>query len=143
MIITVKRENAVNGALLGKVYIDGVFFGYSLENDSYKIPVGNYNAGLQYSQKFGKKLLFLDVPGRSGILIHNGNTKDDTRGCIIVASDREGETIKNGLADVLAKIAENQKNIDVRIYNNNGKLWLLAMSGLLAAFLIFGQNNGD
>lgn len=140
MIVTVKRENATNGALLGKVYINGVFFGYSLENENYKIPVGNYNAGLQYSQKFGKKLLFVDVPGRSGILFHNGNTKDDTRGCVIVASERTGETVKNGLAEDLAKIAENEKNIDVRVYNNNGKVWLVALSGLLAAFLIFGQH---
>lgn len=140
MIVTVKRENATNGALLGKVYINGVFFGYSLENENYKIPVGNYNAGLQYSQKFGKKLLFVDVPGRSGILFHNGNNKDDTRGCVIVASERTGETVKNGLAEDLAKLAENEKNIDVRVYNNNGKVWLVALSGLLAAFLIFGQH---
>ena len=137
MIVTIKREREINGALIGKAYVNGAFFGYTLENDSYKIPIGNYSASLRDSQKFGKKLLFLDVPGRSGILVHNGNTKDDTRGCIIIAKDREGETVKNGLADDLAKLAEKENSIDVRIYNDNGKKWLLAMSGLLAALLIF------
>ena len=140
MIVAIKRDSNLNGALLGKVYVNGSFFGYSLENDAYKIPIGNYNAALKDSQKFGKKLLFVDVPGRSGILFHNGNTKDDTKGCVIIASERHGDTVKNGLAEDLAKLAQDEKNIDVRIYNDNGKLWLLALSGLLAAVLIFGQH---
>ena len=79
MIVTVKREKEINGALPGKVFVNGSFFGYSLENAAYKIPVGNYRAALQDSAKFGKKLLFLDVPGRSGILVHNGNTNRKKR----------------------------------------------------------------
>ena len=128
MIVTVKREKEINGALPGKVYVNGSFFGYSLENADYKIPVGNYRAALQDSAKFGKKLLFLDVPGRSGILVHNGNTKD---------------TVKNGLAEDLAELAKNEHDISVRVINDNGKIWLVAMSGLLAALLIFGQTKGD
>ena len=144
MIVTVKREKEINGALPGKVFVNGSFFGYSLENAAYKIPVGNYRAALQDSAKFGKKLLFLDVLGRSGILVHNGNTKDDTRGCIIAARERSSkDTVKNGLAEDLAELAKNQSDISVRVVNDNGKIWLVAMSGLLAAFLIFGQTKGD
>ena len=35
------------------------------------------------------------------------------------------------------------KVISVRVVNDNGKIWLVAMSGLLAAFLIFGQTKGE
>lgn len=49
------------------------------------IAPGIYSIDLHYSPKFGKYMLTLcGVRGRSGILIHSGNTPDDTAGCILV-----------------------------------------------------------
>lgn len=50
------------------------------------IPAGLYKVHPYYSMKFGSCFEVRDVPGRTGILIHQGNTIDDTRGCILVGS---------------------------------------------------------
>lgn len=54
------------------------------------IAPGLYSIDLHYSPKFGKYMLTLcGVRGRSGILIHSGNTPRDTVGCILVGKREE------------------------------------------------------
>lgn len=54
------------------------------------IAPGTYSIDLHYSPKFGKYMLTLcGVRGRSGILIHSGNTPKDTVGCILVGKREE------------------------------------------------------
>lgn len=54
------------------------------------IAPGIYSIDLHYSPKFGKYMLTLcGVRGRSGILIHSGNTPKDTVGCILVGKREE------------------------------------------------------
>lgn len=56
------------------------------------IPEGTYNIVPHKSPKFGHCLLVKDVPDRSNILIHAGNTTKDTKGCLLpgeLASDKE------------------------------------------------------
>lgn len=54
------------------------------------IAPGTYSIDLHYSPKFGKYMLTLcGVSGRSGILIHSGNTPKDTVGCILVGKREE------------------------------------------------------
>jgi len=48
------------------------------------IPSGNYRLTKHISPKFGRCFWVHDVPNRSSILIHAGNTTNDTRGCILV-----------------------------------------------------------
>ena len=54
------------------------------------IPIGKYAVTLEWSPKFsprhnGRRMPLLhDVPGFTGILIHEGNTVEDTSGCILV-----------------------------------------------------------
>ena len=48
------------------------------------IPSGTYSAMRRNSPKFGQVWEILNVPGRSGIFIHWGNTAEDTTGCILV-----------------------------------------------------------
>lgn len=48
------------------------------------IPKGKYKLTWHTSPKFGKVYLVNDVPGRSHILIHQGNSHVDTHGCILV-----------------------------------------------------------
>lgn len=60
------------------------------------IPVGNYNLKVTYSPKFRCNLpLLLDVKGRDGILIHSGNTCDDTLGCILTGVYLQGLVLKH------------------------------------------------
>ena len=47
---------------------------------------------LRHSPRFGAVRAYLDaVPGRSGILLHEGNTVADTRGCVLLGvNDKVG-----------------------------------------------------
>lgn len=101
MIIQVKREQEINGAIPSRVYLDNSFFGYGLENADFLIPAGKYDVTGKRSEKFGTNKLYLTVPGRSGIMFHGGNTRDDFRGCIGVASNRSGDAIAGDLSSEL------------------------------------------
>jgi hypothetical protein len=72
------------------------------------IPLGTYDVVPHVSPKFGKTLLLLDVPDRSEILIHAGNTAKDTRGCILVGEglDLSGALTKSkkALSDLLSLV---------------------------------------
>ena len=49
------------------------------------IPYGKYKITLRKSPRFKRILPYLhDVPHFEGILIHRGNTLEDTAGCILV-----------------------------------------------------------
>lgn len=57
-----------------------------------RIPAGVYDVVIQYSGKFGMVMPFLlAVPGFTGIMIHPGNDKDDTTGCILVGAKYMGD----------------------------------------------------
>lgn len=54
------------------------------------IPYGIYEIIITFSPKFGRELpLLLNVPNFEGIRIHNGTTKDDTWGCLLVGINTE------------------------------------------------------
>ena len=53
------------------------------------IPAGIYTCRHFNSAKFGETFQVCDVPGRSGILFHAGNSVKDTRGCILLGRDCE------------------------------------------------------
>ena len=106
MNILIKRIARKDNYTIGKLYINGQYFCDTLEDKDRglkqsdniitiktkkifgktAIPMGKYNVVLSYSPKFKKILpLVENVKGFSGIRIHQGNTADDTEGCIIVS----------------------------------------------------------
>ena len=48
------------------------------------VPTGAYELSLHNSSRFGRCFILDGVPNRDGILIHSGNTRKDTEGCILV-----------------------------------------------------------
>lgn len=48
------------------------------------IPYGIYRAKTEMHKKFGHCARLFNVPGYEGILVHSGNTPEDTRGCVLV-----------------------------------------------------------
>ena len=97
MHVTLVRTDDDGKRTLGKIFINGVFECFSLE-DTYRsqkvkgqtrIPCGNYNLALRMSPKFtprfNHEMIWLqNVPGFEFILIHPGNKESDTDGCILV-----------------------------------------------------------
>lgn len=101
MQITVLRQPSFGGATVGKLYIDGAFTCYTLEDEvrevagqpvhewkikgNTAIPVGTYRIALQNSPRFGADTMtLLNVPGFEFIRIHAGNTASDTEGCLLL-----------------------------------------------------------
>ncbi len=103
MIITVRRFLAGADATLSEISIDGEFECYGLEDErrdvkvagETRIPPGAYRVGVRtvggfhtrYADRFARfhagMLHVLGVPGFEFILIHVGNTDDDTAGCLL------------------------------------------------------------
>lgn len=79
----------------GIMFVDNIFFGYTLEPQRKRVDetshinrcinTGEYLAKYEYSPKFRQHLIELkNVPNRSEIKIHAGNFSKDTQGCILV-----------------------------------------------------------
>ncbi len=117
MHIVVDRFTSDNDATLSMVTIDGKFECFSTEDEyreekiagETRIPAGVYDIGVRtvggfhsrYSNKFPEfhqgMLQVLDVPDFEYILIHIGNTDDDTAGCLVVGQNAyTGGELKNG-----------------------------------------------
>lgn len=137
MIVKVVREKPVNGAIPSVVYLDGVQYCYGLENDLYKIPTGNYPLYSGYSEKFGKNKLYLSVPGRTGIMFHGGNTKESSKGCLLVGYDRYRDTISGDCSNDLLKLVNDAygrgERIVAKVTDSSNKFaYALITAGVLA-----------
>ena len=106
MVILVDRFISDNDSTISKVMVDGNFVCFGLEDEyreekvskETRIPAGTYRVTLRtegshhsrYSNKFPDfhkgMLQIRDVPNFKWILIHIGNTDEDTDGCLLVGS---------------------------------------------------------
>jgi len=95
MKLLLQREPSTKNSTPGKLFIDGTFECYTLEDivrargvkvyGQTAIPAGTYQVFLTQSLRFKRVLpLLLNVPGFEGIRIHPGNKAEDTDGCILV-----------------------------------------------------------
>ena len=90
------RYAADEWATHGRLFANGEYLCCTLERPWLNnqrsvscIPFGSYTGAVQPSPRFRRDLPeLLDVPGRSQILFHAGNTPDDTQGCILVGLER-------------------------------------------------------
>ncbi len=118
MKLLLKREFLGNDYTVGSLFIDGEYFCDTLEDPvrdidrdgvfkgkeikipgRTAIPYGKYGLTVNYSPKFRRRLpRLLDVPDFEGILIHRGNTADDTSGCILVGENRIKGMVLNSSA---------------------------------------------
>jgi hypothetical protein len=94
MKLYVERKYHKNTYVIGRMFINGKYVCDTLEPPAQKvggcIPEGTYRVKMQHSMKFGKSMPRIEnVPYRSGILIHAGNTVEDTKGCILVGHNTQ------------------------------------------------------
>jgi len=71
------------------------------------VPERVYTVQKHISPKFGECFHVLDVPGRTDILIHKGNYKKDTKGCIL-----PGRTFADLNADGWADVTSSGPTLD-------------------------------
>jgi len=106
MKIDVDRFTSDEDTTISRVMVDGQFVCFSLEDEyreekvvgETRIPAGTYRVTLRteggFHQRYAKRfsefhrgmLHIRDVPNFEFILIHCGNTDEDTAGCLLVGS---------------------------------------------------------
>ena len=133
MRILLQRHALKAGYTIGRMEINGRYFCDTLEDTdrglsaemsedeiaalkvkgATAIPTGTYRIDMQTrSPRFGRVLpRLVSVKGYAGVLIHSGNTADDTEGCILVGLNRErgkliGSRLKLGRLLVLLREAQ-------------------------------------
>ena len=132
--LTLKRIARKATYTIGRLFVNGVYYCDTLEDTDRglrqdmpdyailakkvygqtAIPAGTYRVTMAVSPSFGTRYRFCkgglmplinDVPGFSGVLIHPGNTANDTRGCILVGKNL-----------VVGKVVESQATMEP-LYN--------------------------
>lgn len=138
MKLKLLRYPSVSNYTEGKLYINGVYFCDTLEDTDRGldqsmsefeikrrkiygqtcIPSGEYKVILNMSPRF-KKILprILDVKGFEGVLMHAGNTVQDSSGCILLGTKSSNGVLMNSRksVDVLIKKLETEKDITITI----------------------------
>lgn len=106
MLIEVKRDPSTDTCTIGKLFVDGQFECFTLEDvvreipgqpvtkwkvqNQTAIPMGTYDVIIRPSNHFQRDMPHIeDVSDYTDVLIHWGNTEKDTDGCILVGS-RQG-----------------------------------------------------
>lgn len=104
-MVELRRFYHSKDGVLGELYYRARFLCNTLEDPDNNnlvgnscIPEGTYKVVPHNGTRYKNVWRLEDVPGRSAILIHQGNTLNDTRGCILVG--RRTGTLK-GLPAVL------------------------------------------
>ena len=100
------RDTFTKESTIGRLFINGESFCDTLENpwlDNQRniscIPEGQYKVRLRLPRESATRdylhLLVQDVPNRSYILFHIGNTAKDTSGCILLGNGRQQNIVEN------------------------------------------------
>ena len=126
------RDTYTDTSTIGKLYLNGEYMCDTLENpwlDNQKniscIPYGQYNVRLRLARESATRdylhLLVQEVPNRSYILFHIGNTAKDTQGCILVGLKREQDFVSNSrlAMDLLMKEIINLGGEDLHLIIKN------------------------
>ena len=126
------RDTFTENSTIGKLFINGEYFCDTLENPYINnerniscIPAGAYKVRLRLARESATRdylhLLVQDVPNRTYILFHRGNTAKDTRGCILVGQGSQQDIVHNSTLamDLLMKEIINLggENINLIIKN--------------------------
>lgn len=108
--IKIKRIDATDHGIFGHLTVDsGPFNCVTLERHDIAIPAGSYQVILYNSPDHNNILvpLLQNVPGRNFIEIHWGNWESDSKGCILVGTERDGFAIdasKDAFEDLMAQL---------------------------------------
>lgn len=127
MQLKLYRKIFTDDSTIGELFIDGVFFCYTLEDkvrpvkikNITAIPNGTYDVIINFSNRFQKYMpLLLNVPNYEGIRIHSGNKSADTEGCILVGGTKTTDFIGNSrvtFSKLMTKLKAVEKKEKIKI----------------------------
>jgi hypothetical protein len=104
VILELKRKHGTIGFTHGDLFIDGVLFCNTIEDEERQVKIagataiacGNYQVIINRSNRFKRLMpLLLNVANFEGVRIHNGNTAKDTEGCLLVGTYLQQGYISN------------------------------------------------
>ena len=104
MKIKLIRETYTKDSTIGKLYLNDVFFCYTLEDavrdkkikSVTAIDAGIYQVVIDFSNRFQQLMpLLLNVKNYAGVRIHWGNYSKDSDGCILVGTTKGVDFIGN------------------------------------------------
>jgi len=126
------RNTFSDESTIGELFLNGERFCYTLElpyRDNQRsiscIPAGEYNVRLRLARESATRdylhLLVQEVPNRSYILFHRGNTAKDTRGCILVGQGSQQDVVHNSTLamDLLMKEIINLGGTNIKLTIKN------------------------
>lgn len=94
LVMRLERGVATEGSVIGRLYLDGKFECYTLEDSITIIPAGRYKATKFMSSKFKYEVIGIaGVPLRSDIEFHRGNFNSDSHGCILVGISHTDKSV--------------------------------------------------
>lgn len=106
LVITVARYNYTDKNTRGLLYVGGTFHGFTMEdpwNDNENnvscIPKGEYPTDIRRAEDSPSRdydhMILRDVPERTYILWHVGNTHEHTEGCILPGKSANEDMVGN------------------------------------------------
>jgi hypothetical protein len=104
--IKIQRQHSGKDCISGQLSLEGDIVAYTLERPwegniplISSIPAGRYSAFVRTETKDRWRIELTDVPNRSNIQLHIGNTLADGVGCIMIGSNLQKEcTLVEGKA---------------------------------------------
>ncbi|MEA5402611.1 DUF5675 family protein [Arcicella sp. DC2W] len=165
MDLVVKRFLKTSKSTIGKLYVDGTFTCYTLEDidrnlsslmtleqikelkiyGNTAIPRGKYALAVQQSPSNGKRYFYLqNVKGYTGVRIEWGNTQMDTLGCILVGTTYTTDKVNNSVVayNALVKKMNATKGHTITIIdekNVSNSFWAILVGILLVVTYFFRE----
>lgn len=90
------REQVINDAVIGRLYVVGIRVCETLENKEKLIPCGHHKLSVSWSPKFKRDLALIHsdaIPSSRGIRLHAGNRADQSLGCVLVGMGRDNDRL--------------------------------------------------
>ena len=142
MELRLERKYRSNNYCIDKLYINGKYFSDALEDpdrgltDTMSleeiqkikikgntcVPYGTYNVTITYSPRFKKNLpLINNVKGFEGIRVHNGNTPQDSSGCVLLGFNKvkgrvvDSKVTVNKFIDIVQKALNKGEKVTITI----------------------------
>lgn len=127
MKLKIERKYLKEDYTIGKLFINNVYFCDTLEDKvrnlpkepkvygQTAIPYGTYEIKMMYSTKFKKNMPYLlNVPYFQRIMVHFGNSAQDSLGCVLVGKNK----IKGKVVESKATFDKLYIRINEAIQNN-------------------------